>query len=45
MVLLGALAQRFPGQKLEWDAANAKVANFDAANAFVRCEYRKDFGT
>lgn len=45
MVLLGALAQRFPGRKLEWDAANAKVANFDAANAFVRCEYRKDFGT
>jgi len=43
MVLLGALAQRFPGQKLDWDGEGMKVTNFAAANAFVRREYRKEF--
>ena len=43
MVLLGALAQRFGGQKLEWNAAEAKVTNLDAADKLVRREYRKAF--
>jgi predicted dehydrogenase len=40
-VLLGCLATRFPKTTLEWDAANLKVANVAAANAFVRRRYRK----
>jgi hypothetical protein len=40
-VLLGVLAARFPGQKLQWDAANLKVANLDEANRFIRRAYRK----
>jgi hypothetical protein len=31
----------FPGRKkLLWDAKNMKITNFDAANAFVKREYR-----
>lgn len=43
MVLLGCLATRFPKTKLEWDAANMKVTNVSAANAFVRRTYRKGY--
>ncbi|MHB1036747.1 MAG: Gfo/Idh/MocA family oxidoreductase [Pirellulales bacterium] len=40
-VLLGVLSGRFPGKKLEWDAANLKVANVPEANQFIRRAYRK----
>jgi predicted dehydrogenase len=40
-VLLGNVAMRLPGQKLEWDAANVKVTNVSEANPFVRREYRE----
>lgn len=40
-VLLGGIATRFPNQSLEWDPVTMKVTNFDAANAFIRKEYRK----
>jgi hypothetical protein len=31
----------FPGRKkLLWDAKNMKITNFEAANAFVKSEYR-----
>jgi hypothetical protein len=49
-VLMGNLALRsyamkdgndYPGRKkLLWDAKNMKITNFDAANKFVRSEYR-----
>ena len=33
--LLGALAVRFPGQELAWDAEGMRFTNCEAANAFV----------
>ena len=41
IVLLGVLALRAPGKRLEWDAANMKVKNAPEMNAFVGTEYRK----
>ena len=40
-VLLGVLAARFPGKKLQWDAANLKVSNLPEANQHVRLTYRQ----
>lgn len=40
-VLLGTIACRFPGEKLEWDSANLKVKNVAKANDYVRQPYRK----
>jgi hypothetical protein len=40
-VLLGVLAARFPGKKLQWDAANLKVTNLPEANQHVRSTYRR----
>jgi hypothetical protein len=37
----GRNAKYIGRQKLLWDAANMKITNFDAANQFVRREYRK----
>ena len=39
--LLGVLAARFPGKKLQWDAANLQVTNLPEANQYVRLKYRK----
>jgi hypothetical protein len=39
-VLLGNLALRFSGQRLDWDAASMKVTNVAEANQFVRPDYR-----
>lgn len=39
--LLGAIAIRFPGQKLQWDDVKARFTNHDAANAYVAPAYRK----
>ena len=39
-VLLGNVALR-AGGRIEWDAENLRVTNNDAANRFVRKEYRK----
>ena len=39
-VLLGNVALRFPGQRLDWDAANMKVTNVADANQFVQHNYR-----
>ncbi|MBN83954.1 MAG: oxidoreductase [Planctomycetaceae bacterium] len=39
-VLLGVLAQRAPGNRLEWDGAKMQVTNHPALNAFVHKEYR-----
>ncbi|MFZ0035287.1 MAG: Gfo/Idh/MocA family oxidoreductase [Sedimentisphaerales bacterium] len=40
MVLLGTLALRFPGQRLEWDGQNMKVTNLPEANVYVNRQYR-----
>ena len=40
-VLLGVLAARFPGKKLQWNAADLKVANLPEANRYVRSSYRQ----
>jgi predicted dehydrogenase len=35
-LLLGVVANRFPGKQLKWDAKNLKVTNLDEANALIR---------
>jgi predicted dehydrogenase len=37
---------KFPGRYISynWDGANMKITNFDAANQYVRREYRKGWG-
>ena len=40
-VLLGSVASRFPNTTLEWDAANLKFTNEQAANQYVRRTYRR----
>jgi predicted dehydrogenase len=40
-VLLGVLAARYPGKRIEWDAAKLRVTNLPEANAHVRLAYRK----
>jgi predicted dehydrogenase len=42
-LLLGVVANRFPGTKLQWDAANLKVTNLADANHLIRRTYRKGF--
>ena len=42
-LLLGVVANRFPGQRLEWDAKNLKVTNLDEANALIRRAPREGF--
>jgi len=40
-VLLGVLALRRPGTRLEWDGDNLKVKNAPELNQFTHTEYRK----
>jgi hypothetical protein len=40
-VLLGVLAARFPGKRLQWDAADLKVTNLPEANQHLRLTYRQ----
>jgi predicted dehydrogenase len=44
-LLLGVVANRFPGEKLVWDAENLRVVNVAAANKLLRRQYRKGFET
>ena len=41
IVLLGVLALRAPGKRLEWDGANQKVKNAPELNQHVHTAYRK----
>ncbi len=41
VALLGAIAIRFPGQELKWDAEKMRFTNFGAANEYVDPPYRK----
>ena len=40
-VILGTVAVRSPGVKLEWDAQALKFTNSAAANALLRRSYRE----
>ena len=40
IVLLGALASRFPNKTLKWDAKELRFTNKTAANEFIRSDYR-----
>ena len=40
-VVMGNLAIRFPGQKIEWDGPNMRVTNLDEANELVTPKYRE----
>ena len=42
-LLLGVVANRFPGQTLNWDAKNLKVTNLDEANKLIKRNYRSGF--
>ena len=39
-VLIGTLADRFPGEWLEWDSATQKITSNENADALVRRNYR-----
>lgn len=39
-ILLGNVAARFPGEKLEWDGPGMRVTNLPEANEFVQHHYR-----
>ena len=41
IVLLGVLAMRMPGTRVEWDSQNMQVMNASELNRFVRTDYRK----
>jgi len=41
ILLLGLLALRSPGRRLEWDSANLKIKNAPELNPFVHIDYRK----
>jgi hypothetical protein len=43
IVLLGVLALRAPGARLEWDSANLKVKNAPEVNQYIHTEYRKGY--
>lgn len=40
-VQLANIANRFPGQVLEWDAATMEITNFSKGNKFLRRKYRR----
>ena len=40
-LLLGTIAARFPDALLQWDAANMRITNVEAANTLVGRTYRK----
>jgi hypothetical protein len=42
-VLLGNIANRFPGQTLEWNAEKLRFTNFKEANKYIRRRYRRGF--
>jgi hypothetical protein len=42
-LLLGVVANRFPDQKLMWDADKMQVTNLPDANQLIKREYRKGF--
>ena len=43
--LLGCIAQRLPGERLEWDTAKMRITSVEKANQFVDPPYRRDYTT
>jgi predicted dehydrogenase len=43
--LLGCIAQRLPGERLEWDSAAMRITSSEKANAWVDPPYRSGFVT
>ena len=43
-VLLGNIANRFPGEQLAWDAANLSFPDKPEANPYLRRDYREGWG-
>ncbi len=41
--LLGCIAQRFPGQLVEWDTINMRVANSEKLNRYIDPSYRNAY--
>jgi predicted dehydrogenase len=41
IAMLGLIALRYPGQKLQWDGKAARFTNHSEANAHVRSKYRQ----
>ena len=41
IALVGAIAIRYPGQELKWDAAAQRFTNFSDANAWIHPPYRE----
>ncbi len=42
-LLLGVVANRFPGERLQWNSNDLWVTNQDAANALIQRDYRDGF--
>ena len=42
-LLLGVVANRYPDQKLDWDATKMQVTNHEPASQLVRSSYREGF--
>ena len=43
MMMLGLVAYRFPGKKLEYDSKAGKITNLPEANKYLTKEYRNDW--
>ena len=41
--LLGCLAQRFPGERFEWDTAAGRVTNSDKGNRYLDPDARSNY--
>ena len=39
-VLLGVMAGRFPGRRMKWNSATARVSNIQEANPFLKLQHR-----
>ena len=42
-LLLGVVANRFPGKRLEWNAEKMEVTNLEEANSLIMRDYREGF--
>ena len=42
-LLLGVVANRFPGESLEWNSKDMLVTNLDSANNLIQRDYRTGF--
>jgi hypothetical protein len=43
--LLGCLAQRFPGERFDWDTSKMRITNSEKANKYLDPQARKAYAT